>query len=84
MNEFEVIEELEGLASSKTTGITRDLQSAWREWDLVLDEAAGDRIDSRRSAQLSLARMDFKRQQPYVLSVRLLHAELLKTGVENV
>ena len=71
MNEFEVIEHLQGLASaSEDTGVPNELQSVWKEWDLVLDEATGDKPGHKRSAQLTLARMDFKRQKLYVLFVR--------------
>ena len=55
-----------------------ELRSAWKEWDVILDEAIGDKIECKRSAQLDLAGMDFKRKQLYVLSVHLTHAEPLK------
>ena len=79
MNEFEVIEKLKGLASAlESIGVTKELQSVWEEWDFVLGEAAGDRIEHKRSAQLDLAAMDFKRRQLYALSVRLPPPEALK------
>jgi len=83
MNGYEVIEELKGLASSKATGITKELQSAWKEWDLVLNEAPGHGIASKRSAQSSLARMDFRRQPLCVLSVLSLHVESLKSRMQK-
>ena len=79
MNEFEVVERLKSLASaSENTGVTKELQFAWEEWDLVLGEAAVDRIKRKRSSQLDLASMDFKRKQLYVLPVCLLYLESLK------
>ena len=79
MNEFEVIKKLKGLTSAtENIGVTKELQSAWKEWDLVFGEAAGDRIKHKRSSQLDLAGMDFKRQQLYVPSVCLLYPEKLK------
>jgi len=48
----------------------KELQSAWNEWDLVRDETAGDRVGRKRSEQLSLAGMDFRRQKLYVIFVR--------------
>ena len=69
MNEFEVIQKLKSLAStSESTGVTEELRSAWEEWDFVLGEGAEDRIERKRSAQLELAAMDFKRQKMYALS----------------
>jgi len=55
-----------------------ELQSAWKEWDVILDEAIGDKVERKRSAQLDLAGMDFKRKKLYVLSVHHTHAEPLK------
>ena len=79
MNEFEVIEDLKGLASaSESIGPTKEFQSTWNEWDLVQDEAAGDKVEHKRSAQLNLAGMDFKRQKLCVISVRNPNAEPLK------
>ena len=79
MNEFEVVEKLKSLASaSENAGVTKELQSTWEEWDLVLGEAAVDRIKRKRSSQLDLAGMDFKREQLYVPSVCLLCPESLK------
>jgi len=79
MDKFEVIEKLKALASaSGSIGAMNELQSAWKEWDLVLGESAGDRIERGRSARLNLAGMDFKRQKLCVLSVRHPHAEPLK------
>ena len=75
--DFEVIDKLKGLASSESTGVTDELQSAWKQWDLVQEEATGDATERKRSAQLSLAGMDFKRQKLYVPSVRLPHAQRL-------
>ena len=75
MNESEVIEHLKSLASaSESAGVTKELRSTWKEWDVVLDEAAGDRVERKRSAQLNLARMDFKRQMLYVHFARHPHA----------
>ena len=79
MDEFEVIDKLKGLASSESAGVTDEVQSAWQQWDLVRGEASGDPIERKRSAQLSLAGMDFKRQRPYVLSVSLPHVEGLSS-----
>ena len=79
MNEFEVIENLKGLASAPgSTGATKELQSAWNEWDLIRDEAAGDRVERKRSEQLNLAGMDFKRQKLYVLFIRRPNSGPLK------
>jgi hypothetical protein len=77
MAELEVIDKLKGLASSESAGIADELQSAWEQWDLFQVEAAGDPIERKRSAQLSLAGMDFKRQKLYALSVRLPHVQKL-------
>jgi len=53
-----------------------ELQSTWKEWDLVLCKAArdsaGDRVERKRSTQLNLARMDFERRMLYVLSFATL------------
>ena len=85
MVEFEVIEKLKGLASaSESVGVTKELQSMWGGWDLVLGEATGDRLECKRSAQLDLARMDFKRQQLYVLSIHLSRPEALKVHIVNL
>ena len=79
MNEFKVIEKLKGLTSAtENIGVTKELQSAWKEWDLIFGEVAGDRIKHKRSSQLDLAGMDFKRKQLYVPSVCLLYLESLK------
>jgi len=79
VDEFAVIEKLKGVEStSGSAGVMEELRSAWREWDVILDEALGDKIERKRSAQLNLAGMDFKRQKLYVFSVHLTHAEPLK------
>lgn len=82
INELEVIENLKGLAStSESVGVTKELQSAWNEWDLIRDEAAGDRVERKRSAQLNLAGMDFRRQKLYVLFVHHSNAEPTKDAL---
>jgi hypothetical protein len=77
INESEVIEHLKGLAS-ENTGATKELQFAWNEWDLVRDEATGDRVERKRSPQLNLAGMDFRRQKLYVRFVRHPNTKPLK------
>ena len=78
MHEFGVIEKLKGLAfTSESAGVTEELRSAWKEWDIGLDDVAGDRVEHKKSAQLNLARMDFKRRPLYVLPARLRHAQVL-------
>lgn len=73
MSEFEVIGDLKGLAStSGSIGATKELQSAWNEWDLVRGEAGGDKVEHKRSEQLNLAGMDFRRQKLYLNFVRHL------------
>ncbi|KAF9653241.1 hypothetical protein BDM02DRAFT_3125707 [Thelephora ganbajun] len=96
MDEFEVIEKFKALASaSESIGVTKEHQSAWKEWGLVLDEATGDRIQCKRIAQLNLAGMDFMRQKLFVLSVcipsvpltsvrREPSSEFFHTGTDNV
>jgi len=79
MNEFEAIGDLKSLAStSGSIGATNELQSAWNEWDLVRGEAGGDKVERKRSEQLSLAGMDFRRQKLYVIFVRHPNAGPLK------
>jgi hypothetical protein len=77
MAEFEVIDKLKGLASSESVGVADELRSAWEQWDLFQVEATGDPIERKRSAQLNLAGMDFKRQKLYAPSVRLPHVQKL-------
>ena len=78
MSESEVIQHLKSFASaSEDTGVAKELQSIWNEWDVVSDEAAGDRTEHKRSAQLNLAQMDFRRQKLYVLFAHHSHAWLL-------
>jgi len=79
VNGFEVIENLKGLAfAPESIGATKELKSNWNQWDLVRDEAAEDRVERKRSAQLNLAGMDFRRQKLCVLFVRRPNAEPLK------
>ena len=66
-DEFDVIKHLEAQASASEAA--KELQSAWREWNLILDEVVADKIDGRRLARMNLAGMDFKRQKLYVFSV---------------
>ena len=68
MDEFGAVADLKGLASaSESTGITKELRSAWDEWDLLQDEAAEGGVERKKSEQSNLSRMDFKRQKLYVI-----------------
>ena len=79
VDEFAVIEKLKSVEStSGSVGVMDDFRSAWKEWDVILDETVGDKIERKRSAQLNLAGMDFKRKRLYVLSAHLTHGEPLK------
>lgn len=79
IDEFAVIEKLKGVEfTSGSVGVMEELRSAWKEWDVILDEAIGDKVERKRSAQLDLAGMDFKRQKLYVTLVQLTDAEPLK------
>ena len=68
VDEFAVIEKLKDVEStSGNVGAVEEVRSVWKEWDVILDETVGDKIERKRSAQMNLAGMDFKRQKLYVL-----------------
>lgn len=79
VGEFEAITDLKGFASgSESIGVTKELHSAWNVWVLVLEEVAGDKVECKRSTQLNLAGMDFKRKKLYVLAFPHPDTEPLK------